>query len=232
MTDYIKRIQRRLKLKGISKKRSELIEQIKVFGYEPDTLSDELTDLITSQLLDKFIISSEKTDNNLLNSSPDHTPSDSNHPDEKTKDFTGINKNQNKSPLSLTESDEINSAEIIVSQEDKSEVILAQASVYGIELSEVEVLELASNVGDKFTDYMEFVRETKQAIKSYADHRYDSLERQISDTSEDLKTHFEHRERQLNQKLATGLGEINTFFRTQSTKRKELSKVIAAAFKT
>jgi hypothetical protein len=120
---------------------------------------------------------------------------------------------------------------IVVSEGDKHEVITAAASVYGIELSEVEVLELASNVGDKFTDYMEFVQETKQAIKSYADHRYDSLERQISDTSEDLKTHFEHRERQLNQKLATGLGEINTFFRTQSARRKELSKVIASAFK-
>ena len=135
------------------------------------------------------------------------------------------------SPIPTSKPAEEDETGIVVSEGDKHEVITAAASVYGIELSEVEVLELASNVGDKFTDYMEFVQETKQAIKSYADHRYDSLERQISDTSKDLKTHFEHRERQLNQKLATGLGEINTFFRTQSAKRKELSKVIAAAFK-
>jgi hypothetical protein len=136
------------------------------------------------------------------------------------------------SPLPTPQPAEEQETGIVVSEGDKHEVITAAASVYGIELSEVEVLELASNVGDKFTDYMEFVQETKQAIKSYADHRYDSLERQISDTSEDLKTHFEHRERQLDQKLATGLGEINTFFRTQSARRKELSKVIASAFKT
>lgn len=134
------------------------------------------------------------------------------------------------SPLPTPDTSEVDSTEIVVTQEDKSELITSQAAAYEIELSEAEVIELSSNIGDRFTDYAEFVHTTKQVIQSYTEQRYDCLERQINDTSEDLKSYFIQREKQLNQKLATGLGEINNFFRTKSTKQKELSKVIAAAF--
>jgi hypothetical protein len=51
-----------------------------------------------------------------------------------------------------------------VSEGEKHDLITSQASVYGIELSEVEVLELASNVGDKFTDYADFVQKQSRLL--------------------------------------------------------------------
>jgi hypothetical protein len=214
MTDYVKRIQRRLNLKGIGKKRSEIIESIKVFGYEPDALSDELTDLITTKLLDKFINFTREPDNNLLISDLNDTPSDSNHRDEKIKDYAEIDKN--------------NSSEIVVGEGEKHELITAQASCLGIELSEVEVVDLASEIKDDFLDYESFIEEIVGVIVTYNDNRTSGLEQKIKDARE----HIESRRKQLNKTLVGEFAEMNNFFRQGKAKRKELSKVIAAAFKT
>ncbi|MBW4611509.1 MAG: hypothetical protein KME22_31085 [Hassallia sp. WJT32-NPBG1] len=112
--------------------------------------------------------------------------------------------------LSQESGEVVETSSIVFSTEQKQDLITTQASVLGIELSEVEVDNLASTVGDKFTDYAEFVREVTSAIKTYADHHYDSLEQSIENTHEDLKNHFTYRERQLNQKFADGLGEIKS----------------------
>ncbi len=222
MTDYIKRIQSNLSSKNIKVGRPLIREELELLGYTNETLTSELIPSIVESLQEKFInlndsesVNTELAQELELNS---FAPGDEE-----------INKNNSSLPIPETE--ENNSLEIVVTQEDKHDVIVAQAQAYGIELSEVEVLELTSNVGDRFTDYMDFVFETKQVIKSYAEQRYDSLERKIDDTSEDLKSYFEQREKQLNQKLATGLGEINNFFRSRSSKQKELSKIIADRFK-
>ncbi len=244
MTDYIKRIQSRLSSKGTKIARSEIIEEIKVFGFDPENLSNESTDLITVELLDKFIISPspEKNENNLFNSPTDHTPSDSNHPNEKINDFEEINKinsetltsgseiNKINSPFFTAKSGEINSSEIVVSPEIKQELITVQALCLGIELSEVEVIELANGIGDRFNNYADFIQETTSAIKSYADHRYDSLERKIQDTNEDLKTHFKERERQLNQKFAAGLGEIKSALGVSQDDLKRTKSIILKHF--
>jgi len=242
MKDYIKLIQRRLTRQGIKQSRSVLRNAVTELGFDYKNLADDVH--VTNLLLEKFQATKEEaievtqtepiqdtvlvTETHTVTDTQKDAPYNSEHvfsPQYTTEDVL-------TPPETLLSSEEVEESGIVVSEGEKHDLITSQASVYGIELSEVEVLELASNVGDKFTDYADFVQETKQIIKSYADNRYDSLLRQIEDTSENLRNHFEHRERQLNQKLATGLEEINTFFRAQSAKRKELSKVIAAAFKT
>lgn len=235
MTDYIKRIQSRISSKGAKIARSELIEQIKVFGFDPENLSDELSDLITPQLLNKFI-SCENPDTNLFNSPTDHTPSDSNHPEADEE----INKNKlphpvpeleiNKNNCSIpaTKLDEINSSEIIVSPEDKHELILDQASCLGIELSEVEVIDLATNIKDSFLDHECLIEEVVTAIVGYHDNRTNRLKQKIKDAREHIQT----QRKQLNQTLVGEFGEMNNFFRQGAVKRKELSKFIATTFKT
>ncbi len=237
MTDYVKRIQRRLNLKGIGKKRSEIVEEIKSLGYDPEELSNESTDLITIQLLNKLIPpTTEKNENNLFNSDPTQNTSDSNH----LKEDDEINKNKfphpapeleinkNNLPEFIPEPDEINSSEIIVSPEDKHELIVDQALCLGIELSEVEVVDLATNIKDSFLDHECLIEDVVTAIVSYHDNRTNRLEQKIKDARE----HIESRRKQLNQTLVGEFGEMNNFFRQGATKRRELSKIIAATFKT
>jgi hypothetical protein len=229
MTDYIKRIQSRISSKGAKIARSELIEQIKVFGFDPENLSDELTDLITAQLLDKFI-SPEKTHNILLNSDLDQTPNNSNnHDGEELNNYYRENDN-NKLPIPAPDSeiDKNKSSEIVVGEGEKHELITAQASCLGIELSEVEVVDLASEIKDDFLDYESFIEEIVGVIVAYNDNRTSGLEQKIKDARE----HIETRRKQLNKTLVGEFGEMNNFFRQGEAKRKELSKVIAAAFKT
>ncbi|PAX60237.1 hypothetical protein [Brunnivagina elsteri] len=228
MTDYIKRIQSRISSKGAKIARSELIEQIKVFGFDPENLSDELTDLITTKLLDKFINFTREPDNNLLISDLNDTPSDSNHRDEKIKDYAEIDKNNLRIPAPDSEIDKNNSSEIVVGEGKKHELITAQASCLGIELSEVEVVDLASEIKDDFLDYESFIEEIVGVIVTYNDNRTSGLEQKIKDARE----HIESRRKQLNKTLVGEFAEMNNFFRQGEAKRKELSKVIAAAFKT
>jgi hypothetical protein len=165
----------------------------------------------------------------LINSrelSSDHTPADSNqHVDEELINYyreTDINK------LSDSEIDINKSSEIVVGEGEKHELITAQASCLGIELSEVEVVDLASEIKDDFLDYESFIEEIVGVIVAYNDNRTSGLEQKIKDARE----HIESRRKQLNKTLVGEFAEMNNFFRQGEAKRKELSKVIAAAFKT
>jgi len=207
MADYIKRIQSRLSRKNIKQTRPVLIDAVVELGFDHNKLTDSEVDSITNLLVEKYstelVHQVNETDNtNSLQTLPDQS-------------FIHEEKK----------------AEIVVSSEQKQELITTQASVLGIELSEVEVVELAESVGDSFSDYAEFIKETALTIKAYANHRYDCLEQQLSEASKDLKNHLQNREVQLSQKLSTELGEINNFFQRKSQERKGLSKTITAAFK-
>ena len=132
------------------------------------------------------------------------------------------------SPLPTPQPAEEQETGIVVSSEDKQDLISSQASCLGIELSEVEVVDLATSIKDGFLDHECLIEEVVTAIVTYHDHRTDRLEQKIKDARE----HIEYRRKQLNQTLVGEFGEMNNFFRQGAYKRKELSKVIAAAFKT
>ncbi|MBD2607372.1 hypothetical protein H6G81_23290 [Scytonema hofmannii FACHB-248] len=133
--------------------------------------------------------------------------------------------------LSQESGEVVETSSIVFSTEQKQDLITTQASVLGIELSEVEVADLASTVGDKFTDYAEFIREVTSAIKTYADHHYDSLEQSIENTHEDLKNHFTYRERQLNQKFVEGLGNVKTALSVSQSNLKRTKATILSHLK-
>jgi hypothetical protein len=117
---------------------------------------------------------------------------------------------------------------IIISSEDKQDLIASQSLALGIELSEGEVQELATDIKDNFIDYETFVDDAINAIVNYAEHRSNRLEQKIRYARKQI----EGNRQQLNRTLVGEFRELNNFFRQGAAKRQELSRQIAEAFKT
>lgn len=128
-------------------------------------------------------------------------------------------------PPSQTAEEELG---IVLNTGEKHDLISSQALELGIELSEVEVVELATGIKDNFLDHECLIEEVVTAIVTYHDHRTDRLEQKIKDA----RTHIQNRRRQVNQTLVGEFGEMNNFFRQGEAKRRELSRTIAEVFKT
>lgn len=226
MADYIKRIQSRLSRKNIKQSRAVLIDAIAQAGFDHTKLTEDEVNNLTNLLVNKFKVDYERGDDEEGTQKGDCAKPT-------LRDVNGSQFPISQSDMSenYTPSEHEENIAEIITLEQKQKLIETQSLELGIELSEAEVVELAASVGDSFSDYAEFVKDTALSIKAYANHRYDSLEQQISQTSEDLKKHFLYREKQLDQKLSTELEQINSFFRGKSEKRKQLSKFIATAFK-
>jgi hypothetical protein len=122
----------------------------------------------------------------------------------------------------------VDASKIIISSEDKQDLIASQSVALGIELSEVEVQELATNIKDNFLDYETFVEDAIDAIVNYAEHRSNRLEHKIRDARKQIEGYRQ----QLNRTLVGEFRELNNFFRQGAAKRQELSRQIAEAFKT
>ncbi|BAZ19082.1 hypothetical protein NIES4071_109670 (plasmid) [Calothrix sp. NIES-4071] len=254
MIDYIKRIQSNLSGKKIKLSRPVIREELELLGYNNDTLSEDLTASVIDILVSKF---GEKVETKILpecesvdeisTSQGLETVIKDSLSIQKTPDvqhiepsvvqvvelstqsviINSISEAANTTTIQAESEQELESG-IAVSEEEKHDLIALQASELGIELSEVEVVDLASSIKDDFLDYESFIDEVVSAVVTYHDHRTDKLEQKIKDARE----HIEYRRKQLNQTLVGEFGEMNNFFRQGSAKRRELSKVIAAAFKT
>ena len=216
MTTYTKRIQSRLNRMGIKKSLAEIREiYTSIVNDKDNPTEEEITSVVESFLTAIAAIETTETASELttIQSSDEQQSPQSekvtNNPIQPVSatqaELDGVDE-----ILSQESGEVVEASSIVFSTEQKQDLITTQASVLGIELSDVEVADLASTVGDKFTDYAEFIREVTSAIKSYANHYYDYLEQSIEDTHKDLKNHFAYRERQLNQKFADGLGEIKS----------------------
>lgn len=94
---------------------------------------------------------------------------------------------------------EINS--ITVTSEDKHQIITAQSSALGFELTEQETLGIAEEVDDTFSDYSQFLSNVTSAIKSYVDHKFDAIEQSFEANAQDLRQHVNTRASRLNQKF-------------------------------
>lgn len=88
-------------------------------------------------------------------------------------------------------SPEINS--ITVTTEDKRQIVTAQSSALGFELTEQETLSIAENVDDTFTDYSQFISTVTAAIKNYVDHKFDVIEQSFETNAQDLREHVTNR---------------------------------------
>jgi hypothetical protein len=232
MTTYTKRIQSRLNRMGIKKSLAEIREvYTSIVDDKNNPTEEEITAVIESFMkamapatsegniaaIETTEIASELT---TIQSSDDAVLGRTDEQQSPIIEESDVDEIlQNKSNQGLEASS------IVVNTEQKQDLITTQASVLGIELSSVEVLDLATSIGDRFSDYTDFIQSVSLAIKSHADQRYDSLEQQIKDTSEGLKNHFEYREKQLNQKFAEGLGNVKA---TLLESRKSIKSAKAA----
>jgi hypothetical protein len=232
MTTYTKRIQSRLNRMGIKKSLAEIREvYTSLVDDKNNPTEEEITAVIESFMkamapatseaniaaIETTELTSELT---TIQSSDDAVLGRTDEQQSPIIEESDVDEIlQNKSNQGLEASS------IVVNTEQKQDLITTQASVLGIELSSVEVLDLATSIGDIFGDYTDFIQSVSLAIKSHADQRYDSLEQQIKNTSEDLKNHFEYREKQLNQKFAEGLGNVKT---TLVESRKSIKSAKAA----
>ncbi|QHG21160.1 hypothetical protein [Nostoc sp. ATCC 53789] len=101
---------------------------------------------------------------------------------------------------------EINS--ITVTSSDKRQIVTAQSSALGFELTEQETLSIASEVDDTFTDYSQFISTVTAAIKSYVDHKFDVIEQSFETNAQDLREHVSNRASRLNQKVNNFSGDM------------------------
>ncbi|MHC5728466.1 MAG: hypothetical protein ACYTXY_31005 [Nostoc sp.] len=101
---------------------------------------------------------------------------------------------------------EINS--ITVTSDDKRQIVTAQSSALGFELTEQETLSIASEVDDTFTDYSQFISTVTAAIKNYVDHKFDVIEQSFETNAQDLREHVTNRASRLNQKVNNFSGDI------------------------
>jgi len=103
-------------------------------------------------------------------------------------------------------SPEINS--ITVTTEDKRQIVTAQSSALGFELTEQETLSIALNVDDTFTDYSQFISTVTAAIKNYVDQKFDVIEQSFETNAQDLREHVTNRASRLNQKVNNFSGDM------------------------
>ena len=101
---------------------------------------------------------------------------------------------------------EINS--ITVTSEDKRQIVTAQSSALGFELTEQETLSIASEVDDTFTDYSQFISTVTAAIKNYVDQKFDVIEQSFETNAQDLREHVSNRASRLNQKVNNFSGDM------------------------
>ncbi|MBW4607998.1 MAG: hypothetical protein KME22_12435 [Hassallia sp. WJT32-NPBG1] len=232
MTTYTKRIQSRLNRMGIKKSLAEIREvYTSIVNDKDNPTEEEITSVVESFMTAIAAIETTETASELttIQSSDEQQSPQSekvtNNPIQPVSatqaELDGVDE-----ILSQESGEVVEASSIVFNTEQKQDLITTQASVLGIELSEVEVADLASTVGDKFTDYAEFIREVTSAIKTYADHHYDSLEQSIEDTHKDLKNHFTYRERQLNQKFVEGLGNVKTALEVSQSNLKRTKTAI------
>nr|WP_322720931.1 hypothetical protein [Nostoc sp. ChiQUE02]MDZ8234020.1 hypothetical protein [Nostoc sp. ChiQUE02] len=103
-------------------------------------------------------------------------------------------------------SQEINS--ITVTSDDKRQIVTAQSSALGFELTEQETLSIALNVDDTFTDYSQFISTVTAAIKNYVDQKFDVIEQSFETNAQDLREHVSNRASRLNQKVNNFSGDM------------------------
>ncbi|RCJ30518.1 hypothetical protein A6769_33200 [Nostoc punctiforme NIES-2108] len=103
-------------------------------------------------------------------------------------------------------SQEINS--ITVTSSDKRQIVTAQSSALGFELTEQETLSIAENVDDTFTDYSQFISTVTAAIKNYVDQKFDVIEKSFETNAQDLREHVSNRASRLNQKVNNFSGDM------------------------
>lgn len=235
MTDYIKRIQSNLSRKNIKLSKPVIREELERLGYNNETLTDDLAVSILNKLVIKF--SNEVEPMPLIQEI--ETPQDSelitnvqeielsqeqelSHQDANTNlDTNTRTEALTEAPTDLNliervevenqviESEEEAETRIVVSEGEKHDLITSQSSVLDVQLSELETIELCSQIPDVFDDYKSFVDSVTSAIKAFVDDKFDHQEtKTVDDSISELRQHIANRQARLDTKFAQGLNEV------------------------
>ncbi|OKH30118.1 hypothetical protein NIES2101_42700 [Calothrix sp. HK-06] len=109
----------------------------------------------------------------------------------------------------LIESEEEAETRIVVSEGEKHDLITSQSSVLDVRLSELETIELCSQIPDVFDDYKSFVASVTSAIKTFVDDKFDHQETStVDDSIFELRQHIAARQARLDTKFAQGLNDV------------------------
>ncbi|BDA76548.1 hypothetical protein CAL7716_107140 (plasmid) [Calothrix sp. PCC 7716] len=109
----------------------------------------------------------------------------------------------------VIESEEETETKIVVSEDDKHDLIATQSSVLDVQLSELETVELCSKIPDVFDDYKSFVDSVTSAIKAFVDDKFDHQEtKTVDDSISELRQHIANRQARLDTKFAQGLNDV------------------------
>ncbi|MFK0735704.1 MAG: hypothetical protein ACIWVG_32005 [Gloeotrichia echinulata HAB0833] len=109
----------------------------------------------------------------------------------------------------VIESEEEAETGIVVSEGEKHDLITSQSSVLDVQLSELETIELCSQIPDVFDDYKSFVDSVTSAIKAKVDDKFDHQETNtVDDSISELRQHIAARQARLDTKFAQGLNEV------------------------
>ena len=107
------------------------------------------------------------------------------------------------------ESEQETETGIVVSEGEKQELVAVQSSVLDVQLSELETVELCSQIPDIFDDYKSFVDSVTSAIKTFVDDKFDHQEtKTVDDSISELRQHIANRQARLDTKFAQGLNEV------------------------
>lgn len=104
----------------------------------------------------------------------------------------------------------VESSEIIISTEDKYNLVTTQAVALGFTLSEQEAVSIADSIDNVFKDYSSFIGTITTAIKGYFDSKFDSIEESLESSTKQLQEHIADRSTRLNNKLANVSGALKT----------------------
>ncbi|NJN13897.1 MAG: hypothetical protein HC815_40920 [Richelia sp. RM1_1_1] len=188
MADYIKRIQSRLSRRNIKQTRTVLIDAIAQAGFDHTKLTEDEVDNLTDLLVDKFKDYERSDTEAEQKSDRPNAGSNSQLPIPQPKISENLVNEPDISEILQPPEPELEAAKIVVSPEQKQELIANQASGLGVELSSVEVVEVATSLKDSFLDHDCFIEEVITAVVKYNDHRSDSLERKSKMQDRILKT--------------------------------------------
>lgn len=234
MTDYIKRIQSNLAGKKIKLGRPAIKEELELLGYTNETLTSELAVSVINKLADKFgdkvespellpdcepvnVSTSQELETEIKDTPQTHEPALVKEVEpsivqevEPSTQSVSINSiSEANTTILQTESEQETESGIVVSSGEKQELVAVQSSVLDVQLSELETVELCSQIPDVFDDYKSFVDSVTSAIKAFVDDKFDHQEAQtVDDSISELRQHIANRQARLDSKFSQGLSEV------------------------
>ena len=219
MKKHIENIRKSLKKKGYTPTSDRIRQAI-------DIVCPDGVDILQkkSTIVDETI--------RLINLYQESTITESSDTIQADNDSLNIDNSPLPTPHIDTNTSEVNTTEIVVSVEEKHNLIAVQSTALDIDLSDTETIQLCDQIPDVFDDYASFVNTVTGAIKTFIDDKFDKQESQsVGDSISDLRQHIAARQARLDKKFASGLNEVKGDLEQIRSQFKSRQSAIVERFK-